>query len=316
MKVSVIIPTYNYGRFIKECIDSVFAQTFQDFEILVIDDGSTDNTGEIIGTIEDARLKYIKIPNSGVSVARNKGIDTAQGENIAFLDADDKWLPEKLELQVKILDEYPDIGLVFTNFSRFDSNGVYDMTLFDYIPEFETINKAPILDGRGYQIIGDTFNTLSKFNMSPAWVPTCLFRSDKIGSIRFPVGVRLSEDFNFMLRIYEDLVAAYLPEPLLLVRRHDSNSYSRPEQMFKPDIIALYDVLGKLKKPEHRKSLKNKMSHKWASLAYYHYWHGSILYATYAYFRVLFLPGLKLNAIAHIVAAPFQLLNRKINPKS
>ncbi|MEJ2610102.1 MAG: glycosyltransferase family 2 protein [Candidatus Thiodiazotropha sp.] len=315
MKVSIIIPTYNYAQFIKESIDSVLLQTYRDFELLIIDDGSTDDTEEIVTEIRDSRLKYIKIPNGGVSVARNKGLELAQGEYIAFLDADDKWHPEKLELQVRIFNEYPEIGLVFTDFLRFDESEVYKNSLFSYVPELDTICKDPVLDGRGYVITSDTFNALATTKMFATWTQTCLIRSNKIGSIRFPIGVRLSEDFNFMLRIYEQVIAAYISEPLVLVRRHGNNSYSLAEQMLEPELITLYDVLGKLKEPKHKIALKTKIAHAWTSIAYHHYWHGSVMYATYAYIRALLLPSRRLNSFLHIISAPMQPIIRKIRPK-
>src|SRR4030042_4827818 len=103
-KVSVIIPTYNRGNLVLESIQSVFAQTFSDYEIIVIDDGSTDNTREVLHPYL-SKLTYIYEKNSGQSFARNIGILASKGEYIAFLDSDDLWEPEKLETQVKLLDK-------------------------------------------------------------------------------------------------------------------------------------------------------------------------------------------------------------------
>ena len=104
--ISVIIPTFNRAAWIREAVDSVLAQTFQDFELLVVDDGSTDTTAEALGLYGD-RLSYIYQARQGVSAARNRGLETAAGEWLAFLDSDDLWLPQKLEVQVDFLNRNP-----------------------------------------------------------------------------------------------------------------------------------------------------------------------------------------------------------------
>jgi len=104
--VSVIIPTYNRAWVLREAIDSVLAQEFKDFELIVVDDGSTDNTGEILGSYEQDIL-VVRQPNKGVSAARNRGIAAAAGRLIAFLDSDDLWLPRKLSSQVGFFNSNP-----------------------------------------------------------------------------------------------------------------------------------------------------------------------------------------------------------------
>ena len=115
-KVSVIIPTYNRNKLVLDAIDSVLEQTFQNFEIIIVDDGSTDNTKTHIDSYQkkDTRIKYIFQENQGVSIARNTGLEAAQGEYIAFLDSDDRFLIDKLERQVFILENHHDIGLIYS----------------------------------------------------------------------------------------------------------------------------------------------------------------------------------------------------------
>lgn len=111
--ISVIIPTYNRAGIITDAINTVLNQTYKHLEIIIIDDGSTDNSREIIENIKDSRIRYIYQENSGrPSSARNKGIKIAKGEYIAFLDSDDLWHPQKLEKQINILDENSNVGLV------------------------------------------------------------------------------------------------------------------------------------------------------------------------------------------------------------
>lgn len=103
--VSVVIPTYNRAHLIIETLESVFAQTYTDYEVIVVDDGSTDNTEEVLAPYRD-RIRYIKQKNAGASVARNRGIVSAQGEYVTFLDSDDIWFPEKLEKQVRFFEQH------------------------------------------------------------------------------------------------------------------------------------------------------------------------------------------------------------------
>ena len=121
-KVSVIIPTYNREGFIKRAVDSVLAQTFTDYEIIVIDDGSADQTRHVLAPYQD-RIRYFYQENRGISEARNRGIQEAKGEYIAFLDSDDWWAPTKLERQVGILDDRKTVGLVYGRMPILDEKG-------------------------------------------------------------------------------------------------------------------------------------------------------------------------------------------------
>jgi glycosyltransferase involved in cell wall biosynthesis len=121
VKVSVIIPTYNAAQFVTAAIDSVLAQTFQDVEILVVDDGSTDDTKNTLAKYGD-RIEYLYKQNGGVAKARNYAIERAQGEYVAFLDADDLWLPEKLAKQIALFESRRKIGLCYTGAEIIDEN--------------------------------------------------------------------------------------------------------------------------------------------------------------------------------------------------
>jgi glycosyltransferase involved in cell wall biosynthesis len=113
-KISVIIPAYNSEKTILATITSVQNQTFTDWEIIIINDGSTDNTLEVVEKIQDERIKIYSYENGGLSTARNRGITQAKGEFISFLDADDLWSPDKLELQLKALQENPTAGVAYS----------------------------------------------------------------------------------------------------------------------------------------------------------------------------------------------------------
>ena len=110
--VSVIIPVYNRAKTIKKSIDSVLNQSFQDIEVVVVDDGSTDDTALIVKEISDPRVRYYYQENMGACVARNHGIDVSSGELIAFQDSDDFWYPEKLQKQVDVILRNPSVDIV------------------------------------------------------------------------------------------------------------------------------------------------------------------------------------------------------------
>lgn len=122
-KVSVVIPTYNRAHLLQECIGSVLVQSFQDFEIIIIDDGSTDNTKEVVDSFKNPYIRYLYQRNQGVSIARNTGIHASLGEYIAFLDSDDTMLKMALEKRVEILDRYPEAAFSYGQIYFVDENG-------------------------------------------------------------------------------------------------------------------------------------------------------------------------------------------------
>ncbi len=121
--VSVIIPTYNYGKYIERAIDSVFAQTYQDYEIIVVDDGSTDNTREIIETRYKKKVRYFYQENKGPGAARNLGLRHMRGDFIVFLDSDDYFLPKNIETKISIFNQHPEIDWLFSDIYFVDQNG-------------------------------------------------------------------------------------------------------------------------------------------------------------------------------------------------
>lgn len=196
-RVSVLIPTYNCGRFLGDAIESVLAQSFGDLEIIVVDDGSTDNTAQVVARYPQVR--YIPLPHRGVSYARNAAIKAATGEFVAFLDADDLWTPDKLEKQIAYLESHEDAMMVFTEAVNFYQS--------------EESEK----DQRQQEL----------YNASLArCIITCLFRRsvfEKYGVFRtdYPHG----EDTQFMFRLSISGVSLNhsISEKLYLRRIHGSN---------------------------------------------------------------------------------------------
>ncbi len=120
---SLIVPSYNVSATLAETIQSLLLQTFTDFELIVVDDGSTDTTPQVVDTFTDPRIRYIRQSNRGLSGARNTGIHHARGTYVAFCDADDLWLPEKLELHIAHLEANPDVGISFSGSQMIDEHG-------------------------------------------------------------------------------------------------------------------------------------------------------------------------------------------------
>ena len=161
-KVSVIIPSYNRANLIERSVRSVLNQTYKNIEVIVIDDGSKDNTEEIVKAINDERLRYYKQENGGAAKARNNGVSLATGEYIAFHDSDDVWREDKLMKQMSFLKENPIYGMVYCNFMFHKMDGSSNIIPRD-------INVIGELDG-------DIFFTLLINNTVGA--PTMLMKKE------------------------------------------------------------------------------------------------------------------------------------------
>lgn len=198
--MSAIIPAYNSAKFLAAALDSVFSQTYEAIECIVVDDGSTDSTAEVASTYADVLL--IRQPNKGVSAARNKGAEVASGEVLGFLDADDVWLPEKTELQVRALEETPDAALAYGPYHRVDSELRHIATV-----------AAPRVE--------EAFrNTLLLRSPSISLITAGLVRShafDRVGG--FDTALSTSADLDLVLRIGRDHAVATVPEPVALYRQ-------------------------------------------------------------------------------------------------
>jgi len=126
--VTVVVPAYNQEDYIEETLQSILAQSFADYEVIVVDDGSEDGTGQVVSRIRDHRFHYVYQANSGrPACSRNRGVSLAKGEYVAFLDGDDLWVPDKLEKQLQLFQDHPEFGLVFSNAFNFDEKGKRDL---------------------------------------------------------------------------------------------------------------------------------------------------------------------------------------------
>jgi glycosyltransferase involved in cell wall biosynthesis len=133
-RVSIIIPSFNRARVVSRAIESALDQDFGDLEVLVVDDGSTDDTAEVIGQLADQRVSYLRLPaNMGQGHARRVGIERARGRFVALLDSDDVWLPGKLATQMTVLERHPDIDLVFTDYLNIDHRASREDSAFSLL---------------------------------------------------------------------------------------------------------------------------------------------------------------------------------------
>jgi len=205
--VSIIIPTYNRANLLGDALSSVFAQTYRDFEVIVVDDGSTDHTAEVLRPLaEQGKLKYIRQNNKGASAARNRGIAEAKGNLIAFLDSDDLFDPSKLEIQVNYYQAHPEMGLIHSGFTKFSDNendlGYRDTSWFS---------------GMIYPQILFYWTTLMA--MDTVLVPRKVF--DSIGL--FDENLVVGEDLDMWRRIARKYPFGWINQSLARVRVHVGN---------------------------------------------------------------------------------------------
>lgn len=189
--ISVVIPAYNSGNYIGRAIESVLAQSRPADEIIIVDDGSTDDTAQAVSKYE-SKVKYIHQPNAGASVARNTGIEAAGSEWIAFLDADDEWLPQKLHLQTELLDRNPD--LVWTTGNYFNCMCSQDRQA----PLFDPARVKGLLGGKEYS--ESYFQALPR--SLDGWTGTMLIRRDALVEAGlFRPGQLRGNDYDMWWRI-------------------------------------------------------------------------------------------------------------------
>lgn len=273
--VSVIIPTYNRASFITKAIDSVLEQTFNDFEIIVIDDGSTDQTKEKLKPYQN-KIIYRYQENQGIAKARNQGLEIAQGDYIAFLDSDDFWKPEKIQKQIEFFDKHPAYGLVATQclVNIVDEN----LETLKYVQgeevhyelTYEKIFQRPFIKTPSVLIKKQCFQEIGTFNED----------------------LRVLEDVDLWLRLAQKYKIGFINEPLTIYTRgHEKdrrdglevriNRLKISERNYDPDLISkkiyqkklssLHAHIGKhyIQRgniPEGKKELLQALSIDWTNL--------------------------------------------------
>lgn len=236
--ISVIVPAFNAERTVLETIASVQQQTLSDFELIVINDGSTDQTLELLSTVRDPRFKVFSYKNGGLPVARNRGISHSTGEFIAFLDADDLWTADKLELQLAALQKRPEAGVAYSWTRYMDEQGnpspSYESVFFEgnvfaelLVNNFLTNGSNPLIRMQAIEAVGD-FDS------------TCL----------------VSEDWEFYLRLAARWPFVVVPKPQILYRQSSSSMSANIEVMEKNLPILVGKVFGSA--PPELQYLKSK----------------------------------------------------------
>ena len=199
-KISVIIPVYNCERFVAETLDSVIAQSCQDWEIVMVDDGSTDRSKDIIQGYQEKfpeKIKYYYQDNAGVAAARNTALKYAQGEYVAFLDADDLWCPQKLQKQINVLDTNSGIGFVYTDNEFVDENGQF---IENYTRKVKLISGNILLE-----LYCDFF----------LMIPSVMVRRSCLNVVgSFDENLKVGEDYDFLLRLAKDFKVEVIKEKL------------------------------------------------------------------------------------------------------
>jgi glycosyltransferase involved in cell wall biosynthesis len=207
-RVTVVIPAYNAEATLGETLESLFAQTFADFELIMVDDGSTDGTVRVAESVGDHRLRALSVPNGGVSRARNHGVAQARGEFVAFLDADDLWEPGKLEQQIAVFDAQPSAGLCVTGAIRVDGAS-------------RELAPIPVLD------TDDPCRTLLLQSMAVGCISSGMVRKTLLESVGgFDPRFSQCADWDLWLRLSRAGGIAVVPEQLVRYRSSRGNMSS------------------------------------------------------------------------------------------
>ncbi|MCA9407841.1 MAG: glycosyltransferase [Candidatus Omnitrophica bacterium] len=213
-RVSIIIATYNYRKYLQESLESILKQTFTDYEVLVVDDGSTDNTDQLIAQFQkkfQGRLRYHYQENQGVYAARNVGLNLARGEFIGFLDADDIWHKTLLENFVRYLDKNENKAFVYSNVEFFDS---------------KTNKKVAHRFGEGSNKKPYTGRCVDQLFQNGNFIPFSanLARQDVLQKVgKFDRELRVGGDYDYWMKLTSRFDIGYIPKILCRMRRHETS---------------------------------------------------------------------------------------------
>ncbi len=227
--INVVIPVYNGARFIVDALDSVVHQTLAPERIIVIDDGSTDNTHELVSKYKETspvEITLIKKQNGGLSSARNAGIKESTSEFIAFLDADDTWVKEKLEEQIYIYDktEFKNLALVYCDYDVIDSSGKVKYKNY----------KAPLDQKR---MRGSVFKKLIERNQIASSGSGVLIKREIFDTVGlFDETLPWGEDWDMWLRIAQKFEVDFTPKTLVHIRKNEHNMTANPTKVFEGEV--------------------------------------------------------------------------------
>lgn len=218
---SIVVPLYNKEKEIKRTLESIFAQTFGDYEIVIVDDGSTDSSLKVLeNNFQDSRIRIIRQVNRGVAAARNKGISEAKYHYIALIDADDEWKPDYLQTQAKLIETYPDCSVFATD---------YEWQFHDGKKLNNIIRKLPFKTDEGE--ISNYFEIASLSN-PPLWTSAVVAKKSAFEEIGgFPLGIKSGEDLLTWARLACRFKIAYNRTPLAIFNVEGYETKEKPKRM-------------------------------------------------------------------------------------
>lgn len=250
-RISVVIPLYNKHAYVERAVTSVLQSGYTPHEVIVVDDGSTDDGPQRVSAMADPRVRLIRQPNGGVSAARNRGISEATGDHVAFLDADDYWTPEYLPAIADLIARFPECGMYATHFFYFRDDG------FRHSPRLWGIEAAA-----RPQRIERFFDIWSHGVFFCTCSVVISLRILRDSGIRFPEGEQHGEDQDVWFRIAERWPIAYLGQPLVGYRMGVTGSLATS---FSGDFLPAYERLAARYRrntipPHHRKGVSRTLS--------------------------------------------------------
>ncbi|MFC2064944.1 glycosyltransferase [Chloroflexota bacterium] len=301
--VSVIMPIYNHANFIRRAIDSVLMQTYPYWELIIWDDGSTDNSEEIITSYQDNRIKYFKEENRGVSYARNRAIEHSIGDYIAFLDSDDEWLEEKLAVQVNVLDNHIQIDILFSDFYNInDSTNEKYRTFSHYSKIMKSLEVEQFNHGL-FIIKNGILESISRDNFIAT--DTIIVRREKLAEIGlFNEDLRNSVDFELWWRMGLAGVRFSYYGKVLLIRHKLPGSLSSPGLTKYQNSLKCLDICKREALLSNRCDLAVTLNHRyrniWQNLISMHASRGEKEQMWNAFFRSLEF-GINLGSIRLLI---------------
>lgn len=240
MKVSVVIPTYNRATFITNALNSIIKQDYNNIEIIVVDDGSDDNTHTVVKSLQKKYSNIFYLQNErtkGPSGARNTGIIKSSGDYLSFLDSDDIWLDGHLTNGLKILTKHPEIDVLFGNFSVVDFHtGEHLYDFFDQKKILHTLKSEQSLP-RVRLLQDNIFEALLRENFFH--LASAIIRKSSVSNILLDESIMFSEDRDFAIRLYKEAQTtfAYREDPVFVAHRHDSHLYSGGDLSTRKQVI-------------------------------------------------------------------------------
>ncbi|TCT14033.1 glycosyltransferase involved in cell wall biosynthesis [Natranaerovirga pectinivora] len=223
--ISIILPVFNGEKFICNAIQSVLLQTYSKWELIIVDDGSTDQTSSLVKIFSDKRIKYIYQKNQGPASARNQGINIAKGEYIAFIDADDLYLEDKLKEQVEYLRLHPEIDIVYNDIKVVDESLSY----------LYSLNSEHVYNSK------EEFLAMLLFRQIIPLPPSIMLKKSCFEEgIRFNKKYSHGEDYDLTIQLAKKFCFGYLPKTLYIYRRHDNNLTNNHKKQLEAEINVLH----------------------------------------------------------------------------